>query len=465
MPGLQTGNFADMLKEFYIGPINDNTFKQHVLLNRLEKNTKDVSGVYAYIPIKSGRNPAVGGRREPSGTATTVGALLPQAGRQTYASATYPMVAQYARGAVSGQSSRRSRDAAGAFAKSLDTEMSGLMTSAPEDLNRQICGTGLGRAATLSSTQADSTVITVDSRDPMMMRVGDRVHVADITAGTGWRPTNGALVSSIAFNSAANMHAITLDTTTGDTATTGVDAFYFGANTAGVAAEDSSRGQDMEGLFSLIDDGSVGARLQDAGEAEERFFDINAARAAETVGSILLVGSIARTNAFWQANVRTNPDSAGTKRTVTEPILIETWLIVTAQHGAPAADVELYASPHTWGTVGMIQVGSRTYNDTQDTVKMGFAYIVIQGSKFFFDRDIMPGVIFYLNMKEIMLLHSGDYELMDDDGSPIRIAAGGTRDAWEFSLVRDTQLACSNMRSHAQLRDLTDTMAIDGQLH
>ena len=190
MAGLATENFASAMKTLYLGPLNSQIFRSHVLLNRLEKNTKDVSGNFAYIPLISGRNPAVGSRKDPT-AAQGVGAKLPPAGRQSYTSATYTMGLHYGRGSVSGSAKRKSRTNAGAFAKAIETEMKGLMESLPDDLNRQVCGIGNGRAATLTADQATSTVITCEARDNFQCKVGDRVAFADrSTVGTGITPTS-----------------------------------------------------------------------------------------------------------------------------------------------------------------------------------------------------------------------------------------------------------------------------------
>ncbi len=60
MAGLNDPNFQAAMKINYLDPLNDLVVRRHVLLNRLDKNTKDVSGRHAYIPLISHRNPAVG---------------------------------------------------------------------------------------------------------------------------------------------------------------------------------------------------------------------------------------------------------------------------------------------------------------------------------------------------------------------------------------------------------------------
>jgi len=451
--GLQTGSFGDILKTRYLDPINDEVVRAHVLLDRLEKNSEDVSGEFAHIPLIAGRNPAVGSRTDTAGG----GPKLPAHGAQTYDRATFTMGLHYGRGSVSGAIRRKSRDKAGAFAEALDLEMKGLMQSLPDDLNRQVCSLGNGRAATFITTQADSSVLLCDNRDQFTLKVGDRVHHVDITDANDWLPlAGGATVSDIAFDTAANTNTVTLSATIGDSMTPAAGALYFGGGgTANLTAEDSSHGQEIYGIPALVDDGDVGADETIVTEATEML-----------TASVASVGGITRSSSpFWQAKVYHNPVSAGTRRPLTQKILFEAHLYATAQGGANPKGMELYMSPSIWGTLGMIQVGSRIYNDYKKTVEMGWEYIEVNGSKAFYDRDLPRFCMFYLNMESIFLLTQGGYEMIDDDGNVLRVIAGGGRDAWEFSIQRDCQVGIKSGRRHVRVNDIEETMTVLGATH
>lgn len=450
MAGLNDNTFRLAMKINYLDPLNSQIYRSHVLLDRLEKNSKDVSGRFAYVPLISARNPAVGSRKD--NVSNAVGAKLPVHGRQSYSAATYLMGQHYGRGSVSGTVNRKSRDSDGAFAKSLDTEMQGLIDSLPDDLNRQICGLGNGRAGTLTVDQTASTVILFDSRDTFGMRIGDRVHFADITAGNAWTPTGGDTVSDISFNTAANTHTVTFETGPATSVTSGEDACYFGSRIGGtITVEDTSWGVEMYGIRALVDDGAIGVDEQDPAET------------GEMLDGSLSFGQIDRATAtFWRSIVKKN---SGTLRTLTRNLLFETHLTVTAQNGAKASSLELYMSPSMWGTVGMIQVGGRVFNDFKDHVEMGWEFISVNGSKAFYDRDIHDNEIYYLDMDSIFLLTQGGYSFLDDDGRILRISEGGDRDAWEFAVHRDVQLGARKLRTCAILGDLTSTMTVTGARH
>ncbi len=462
---LASPDFAAAMKTRYMDPLNDQVYRSHVLLDRMEKlRNFPMSGNDAVLSLISGRNPGVGSRRDDvAGSTGGTGAKIPAAGKQTYVKATYVMSYHYGRGAVSGQSMRMSRDTAGAFAEALNTEMAGLMESLPDDLNRQVCGIGDGRAATLSAisahdSQADNTTLFVsgDHIDHLTCRVGDRVHFADITSDTGaWRPASGAVITAITLNSvttgANTAHLLTLDTTSGDTITVGADALYFGGGET-LAAENVSRSQEMEGIQAFIDDGDIGGDRSDPVENGELV-----SNDASDIGQI-----DRSANAFWQASVLHNPTSAGTRRPLTEKLMTEAILTSQFQHGGKG--LEGYMHPSTWGTLGQVQVGQRIYNDQRDTVEMGWEFINVNGIKMFAERDLPQGNIFLIAMDDIFLLTQNDYEMIDDDGSVLR-AADLDRDSWQFVVNRDIAMGARRLRTSVKITDIENTMTIDGTIH
>lgn len=446
--GLQTASFADIMKTRYIDPINDQVVRAHVLLDRFEKLSDfEMSGNYAVIPLIMNRNPAVGGRKDSDGG----GPKLPAHGAQTYAKATYQIGMHYGRGSVSGAVRRKSRDKAGAFAQALDIEMKGLMKSLPDDLNRQLCGVGNGRAASFLGTQATSTLVTCDARDQFGLKIGDRVAVATIATGVDITPTTGTTVVAITLGT-GNTHTVELAAASGATVTAATDAIYFGKPDSGTDKYSLSWNQEIYGIQALVDDGNIGA---------DQTIDPVAGEMLD--GSVTKTGGITRSsNVNWQSKVMLNPDAAGTKRTLTHTLLTEAYLHAISQGGATPGDIEGYMDYSVWGTLGMVQVGTRVYNDYKDTVEMGWEYIIVHGCKFFPERDLPPNTIFLLSMENLMILTQGGYEMIDDDGNVLRMIAGGGYDAWEFSIRRDIQLAARGLKQHVKLGDLQTTMTIRG---
>lgn len=460
MAGLGGTDFDNAMKTLYLGPLNLQVFRATVTLDRLEKNKEDVSGLFAYVPLVTGRNPAIGSRTEPAST-TGVGAKIPPAGRQSYSKATFKMIMHYGQGSVSGGVKRKARNSAGAFATALDIEMKGLMESLPEDLNRDVWGMGCGRAAALAENQAAAkTTFGVYADGHFRCRVGDRVHIGQIAAITTFLPATGTTISDITFwtteagVASPTQHRITVAAACGKT-TAAADAFYFGAGGT-LTAEDSSHAQSMLGLQALIDDGDIGI----TGEGDH--LAVNGAEVA--YGTVATgIGGIDRdVNPFWQSHVMAN---AGVKRALTQTLMQEMWLTLVAQNGGNPEAFEIFCHPSVWGTLGMMQVGSRIYNDYKSKVEMGWTYIDFNGTKVFYDRDAPDAKMYFLSMKHVFLLTQNDYEFMDDDGKVIRLAGDGTRDAWSFVINRDMQAGINNARKHGVIKDIAVTMNITGKLH
>ena len=72
-----TGTFGSILKEFYLGPIQEQLNNEAHVLELFEKVTVDWNGKYAVLPIRTGRNTGVGFRTESGGAAVATNANLP----------------------------------------------------------------------------------------------------------------------------------------------------------------------------------------------------------------------------------------------------------------------------------------------------------------------------------------------------------------------------------------------------
>jgi hypothetical protein len=449
---LSTTEFATAMKEYYLGPLNDQIYRSTVMLDRLTKNSEDVEGRYAYVPLISGRNVAVGsrvdGNQGAAGAAATA-PKIPEAGRQSYAAATFIMAYHYGRGSVSGPVMRASKTNSGAFAKAMDREMRGLMESLPEDLNRQLWSYGHGRGASLGAAIASGGGTTMTCRNDSIfsLKVGDRVHISPITAGAAWYPAVGTTVSSITRDVNATQHQVVLAATTGNTATAATDAVYFGANSSNIAAGDSSRAQEMYGIPAAVDDGNIGA---DEGVT---------AVGAEFAEGNLNYGQIARTNTFWRAQVLQN-STQGTNRPLTVSLMEQAWLTVITVGGADAKAIDMYTNPSLWATFGLLHIGDRRYNDYKDTLKGGWEALMFNGQPLLYDRDAPRDIIWFLDMKTMMLLTSSGYQMMDEDGSVLHRVSN--RDEYEFTLFRDCQLGCRNASKNLKLDDLTAAVTVEG---
>ncbi len=446
-------NFADAMKTFYLPALNDQVNRATVMLDRLKKSSKEVSGNFAYLALIATRNPAVGSRADSVGA----GPLLPAIGTQTYKSATFLMAHHYGRGAVTGPVMRASKSDAGAFARALNTEMEGLSLSLPEELNRQLWSYGHGRAATLDVDQATSTLLTISNRAIFSARIGARVHAADIAAGTGIVPAAGTTVVAITRDNTVTTHQLELAAAAGTSLTAADDAIYFGAQSS-LTAEGSSRAQDMFGIPAAIDDGAIGADEGLGGVAV-------AAEADEILGGSLAYGGIDRTasaGTFYRSTVMQNPDSAGLLRPITVPLFEQAFLNATVVGGAKAGDLELFSDAGSWATFGLLHIGDRIFNDFKETLEGGWIALKFNDRPYFFDRDAPRHAVWFLDMATLLLMEQGGFEFMDKDGGVLERVAN--RDAYEFTLYSDKQLGCKKPNSSVKLMDLSPSFYVEADV-
>lgn len=443
MATLATNDFNAALKIAYLDPLNDNVVRKTVILDRLQKNSEDVSGQHAYVALISARNPGVGSRADTAGTGPT----LPEAGNQTYTQATFKMTYHYGRAQISGPAMRASKNNKNAFAKAMEVEMEGLSAVLPEDLNRQLWSYGHGRAMTLAAAAtAGATQVTVSSTSIFGAKVGDRIHFSSITAGTLVGNANNT-VSAISRDTNSTSHLVSLSGTTGSALTVGTTGIYFGS---GASAVQTSRGNDMMGIPAAVDDGNVGAD------------ELTAAEAGEIQGGINFGGITRTASSFWSCQMLQNPAGAGTNRPLTNSLLQQAFLTQTTIGGADQKSIEAYTNPGIWGTWGLLHIGDRRYSDYQDTLEGGWMFLKFNGIKVFYDRDCPRDIIWFLDMSKLMFLTQSGYEFMEEDGNIFNRVSGV--DAYEFTLYRDCQIGMKMGKCHVRLDDISSNSNIEANV-
>lgn len=447
---LTTADAAGLLKEYYLDPLNDAVVRKTVFLDRVEKTDEYVDGEYAYIPVELTRNPAVGSRKEGTGT----GPKLPSAGTGSYTAMTYKMAYHYGRASITGPSMRASKSKAGAFAKLLDREMKNLSKTLPEDLNRQLWSYGHGRAATLTDNMTTGqTTFYASATSVFSAKIGDRVHFNKIDDGSDILPSNGdSTITAIAFDSVSGKHLVTISNSPDDTVTASTYAAYFGGSESSMALADTSYAKEMHGIPALVDDGAIGAREAVAADKDETLH-----------GSVANVGGIARaSNVQIQAQVLTNPSGAGTNRPLTVALMEEAYLKYMVNGGGDINSLEIYSNPGLWATFGLLHIGDRIYNDYKENFEGGWIGIKFNGRPFFTDRDCPRHVIWFLDMSQCVFLSQTGYEFMDEDGNELSRVTD--YDAYEFSLYRDCQLAFRLYNGNTALRDLSQSMNVENKV-
>ena len=94
-----------ILKEYYLGPVQEQLNNEVLLLSRLEARSEDLVGKAAFVPLHTNRSAGIG--------AVAESATLPTAGNQSYARAEYDLKYLYGRIQVTGPSMAKTKSDAG----------------------------------------------------------------------------------------------------------------------------------------------------------------------------------------------------------------------------------------------------------------------------------------------------------------------------------------------------------------
>ena len=197
MASLNLTTADEILKINYEGPIREQLENENVLLAHIKKSTDKSTfrGRQTLIPIHTGRNIGRGSRAE--------GETLPLAGAQKHENAIYNMSYFYGRIELTGQAIAVSKDNAGAFARVIEMEMSGLKTDLQRDLNRQLWHDGSGRLCdcTAKTSTLDQYVPVTNNK---FCEVGQVVDLRDMNVGTGVATSAGGVATSRTIASVAS---------------------------------------------------------------------------------------------------------------------------------------------------------------------------------------------------------------------------------------------------------------------
>jgi hypothetical protein len=121
--------FASILKEFYLGPVQEQLNQEVFVLEMFEKAVVDWNGKHAIVPVHTGRNSGVSFRGESTN--------LPTAGNQGFLSLQVTAKYQYGRFTLSGPAiSAAAKGSANSFISYVDAEMNHLVEDVRDSANK-----------------------------------------------------------------------------------------------------------------------------------------------------------------------------------------------------------------------------------------------------------------------------------------------------------------------------------------
>lgn len=398
----QTLSNADAaLKSFYLPGIRSQLNDDIPLLQHVEKNTTDIEGRYAVLSLNLKRNAGVGARPD--------GGTLPTAGQQGYGEERVPLKYLQARGAITGPTIRGSKSDKGSFARLLKYEMQRIRTDLRRDVNRQLWGTTDGKIATCTVASNTVTIGLATATTTVQMRQFEVGMLVDI--GTVASPTGSTSANAIVSVDIANK-TITLTSA----ATTATTDFVFRSGNVGANVS-----YELTGMQSIVD--STGA-----------LFNLNPATAGQ---------------AAWAS---TEQGSVGA---------ISENVIASNVHAVQIASGE-------WVDMGICSDGVhrafanlltalKRFPGTRD-LKGGYKGLDFAAGgptiPIVWDRDCPGSSLFLVNTKHLTEYQGNDWEWMDMDGSSLNRVAN--QDAYEFTLVKDMELATDQRNAHAKLTGITE---------
>jgi hypothetical protein len=139
--------FASILKEFYLGPIQDQLNEETLVCDLMEKASVDWNGRQVIIPVHTGRNTAVGWRAEgaalPDGAGPGPPVPLNAQPQQNYANLTLTAQFLYGRFRITGPAmAAAGKGGANSFVGWMDSEMNRLVNDIKNQCNRSATSGG-----------------------------------------------------------------------------------------------------------------------------------------------------------------------------------------------------------------------------------------------------------------------------------------------------------------------------------
>ena len=446
--GADLSTVSSILKEYYLGPVQEQLNNEVLLLSRLESRSEDLVGKAAFVPLHTGRSSGIGAIGED--------AALPAAGNQTYARAEYDLKYLYGRIRVTGPSMAKTKSDAGSFLQILKSEMDGVRADLTKDLARQIYGTGDGVIATGTpdATTATSHTITLANWEPLkkgQLYVGQKVNCFVQSTGVA---TAGTLteftISAVAIVGATDS---TITVTSDSVAMTAVLVAITrsGSVTAAQALNrfnNTTRSNEIDGLQRVVNSFSPAA----ASAADGTY---SSATLATARGKSNSLGKIdAYTNTYWD-NQRTGTYGGTADLTI---MRIQEAINLGRQQGAmPSVIVSSLGVQREF--YRLLQANQQFVAPGDTAYASGFSTLTYNGMPVIADLDAPYGQMYILDESTIKVFSDQDWHFLDGDGQTLRQVAD--RDAYEAVMVRYMNVGSTNRRKNVVINGIGVNTAAD----
>jgi len=399
-------HFDEALKIDYLPVIRDQLDNGTILMNKIRRNERDVSGKRWQITTHIGRNSGLGSGAEEG--------ALPTAGYQDYANP-YGNV-KYIRGRiqVSGPTIAASRDDRGAMIRALESEMKGITADLKKEVNYQFFNDGTAVRCLVNGDPGTGTTLTVDTPGTMYLWDGMKIDIYGSEDADGALNDTAVAITTVDSSTQCTMGEA-LDTAIDDND-------YIVRSGAGYDAGSTVGSYEMMGLKGIIDDNTYVDTLH----------------------------NISRTTyAYWKCSTCSTDSNGGTKRDITLD-LIQAGLTSVEKNGL--GKTNLILSDHSLrDAYAALVVADKRYVNTM-TLDGGWLALEYNGIPWVADADCPPNTVFFVDTNHLEIMQMSDWNWMDRDGAVLSRVSG--YDAYEAVLYWYADLTTDAPKAHAFLRDV-----------
>lgn len=440
-------NYDEVLKTFYLPAIQEQLNQDNILSDLIDINEKDISGKDAKVQCHYGRTKGLGARAD--------GGALPDGDYQKFKMATVPMKYNYGRVVFSGPTIAATKDEKGAYARVVDTEITGIVQDMQKEINRQLWGCGygvLGRWRT-----GTGVTVTVQKKYRSNSVGGDGfgstfgAKYLEEVASAVWNipqsdasPITAMTVGTTDIANTAIVESTDYDTVTVTDTSTPIGGTYLvrkGSSRTGTASTAAGYARlEMMGLRGIVTD-----------EDLDEIAVFNASNAGFGVNDPfqgLAVGNYT----WWKAN--TDEHASGRyagQRALNLTLFQKMFDKVEKKAGKDyGPDLILTTAAIRREYIELMQADRMQVNELK--VEGGWKGISYNGVLLYVDNDAIDGEIYFLTTRDLQIYRMSDYDWMSKDGAVLSRLTG--YDAYEAVLFRYAEFGCNRRNTQGVICDL-----------
>lgn len=397
--------FDTALKIDYLPVIRKQLNESTVLLNKVQRNERDVSGKQWQLTAHYQRNSGVGAGSETG---------LPTAGQQAYVNPYGVVKYNRARIQVSGPVIAASKNDKGAMVRALESEMQGAVRDLKKEINYQLFNDGTAVRALVNGDPGTAATLTLDGPGTQWFHDGMKIDILNPSDGVPRTSSSGLTVNTVNSTTTLTLSA--------------------GANSA-VADNDwvtragatnlTGTSYEMMGLKGIVDDATYVTTLH---------------------------GLSRTTYPWWKCTTYSADDNSGTLRDLSLT-LIQNAITAVEKNGDSVNMI--ISGPDLRDSYVALLVSDKRY---VNTLSLDGGWRAIEYSSggsaipWVADPDCQPNTIFFINTERLQLMQMSDFSWMDRDGAVLSRVANS--DAYEAVMYWYSDLATDRPRSHTFLRDV-----------